>query len=273
MRRPLLIVAVAVLVIWSTAPFLWTILTSLKPAREVFAIPPTLLPHEPTLANYGAIFVQRPFGLYLRNSLVVATLSTLLCLLTAAPAAYALARLRLPQARWIERAILAFALFPPAVFLVPLHDFARLLGAIDSHAGLAVVHAALNLPFAVWTLAAFFRELPLELEDAARVDGFSTPGILLGIVLPLSAPALSATALLVFVFSWNEFLLALTLMSHDRLRTVPVGIAMLTGATSEEIPWGEICAAVIVTTAPVVAILPAFQRWIMSGLTAGAVKG
>lgn len=273
MKRPGVVAAAALLVAWSTAPFVWTVITSLKSAGEVFAIPPTYLPHDLTFANYGAIFVQRPFAAYLRNSVVVALLSTLLCLAAAAPAAYALARLRLPGARWLERSILAFALFPPAVFLVPLHELARRIGAIDSHVGLALVHAALNLPFAVWTLAAFFRELPQELEDAARVDGFSTPGILLGIVLPLSAPALSATALLVFVFSWNEFVLALTLLSRDELRTVPVGIAMLTGATSEEIPWGEICAAVVVTTAPLVAVLPAFQRWIVSGLTAGAVKG
>lgn len=265
--------AVAALVLFSLGPFLWSVLTSLKPAGELFRVPPTWIPRSPSLDNYRDVFDQRPFARYMLNSLLVATVSTLLTLAAAAPAAYAIARLRLRGAALAEKAILAFALFPPAVLLVPLFVAAREAGALNSRMGVAVVHAALNLPFAVWSLASFFRAFPAEIEDAARVDGFSRAGVLLRVVLPVSAPALAATAILVFIFSWNEFVIALTFLTRDELRTVPVGVAMLSGVTVYEIPWGQISAAVVITTLPVVAAVLAFQRGIVRGLSAGAVKG
>jgi multiple sugar transport system permease protein len=262
-----------VLVVFSLGPFLWSVLTSLKPPEELLRVPPTWIPRAPTLDNYGDVLDQRPFVRYTGNSLLVAVLSTFVALAAAAPAAYALARLRVPRAAAIEKAFLAFALFPPAVLLVPLFVAARDVGALNSRLAVAVVHAALNLPFAVWCLTSFFRSFPPELEDAARVDGFSRAGALLRIVLPVSAPALAATAILVFIFSWNEFVVALTFLTRDELRTVPVGVAMLSGANVYEVPWGQISAAVVLTTLPVVAAVLAFQRGIVSGLSAGAVKG
>ncbi|MBD3163081.1 MAG: ABC transporter permease subunit [Candidatus Eisenbacteria bacterium] len=273
MKRAGLGFAVLLLIGFSTGPFLWSVVTSVKPAEEIYEAPPTYLPEEISTESYTEVFARRPFGRYLLNSLIVAAGSTLVALLAGSLAAYGLARLGLPGAGGIERAILFFALFPPAVLLVPLFSVARQLGLINSYLGLILVHAALNLPFVVWTLGAFFRGFPREIEEAARVDGFSRLRILVRIVLPLSAPAIAATAILTFIFSWNEFVIALTFMQRDAMRTVPVGISMLSGATVYDVPWGQISAAIVMTTLPVVAAVLAFQRWILRGLTAGSIKG
>lgn len=273
MRRLGPALGVGVLVAFSLAPFLWTALTSVKPAQELFRSPPTYLPQAPTGENYAALLRDRPFGRYLWNSLVVAAGSGLLALALGALAAYGTARLRLPAAGAIEKGFLLFALLPPALLLAPLYAAARDLALMNTYSGLILVHAALNLPFVVWMLAAFFRQLPQELEDAARVDGFSRLGILARVVLPLSAPALAATGILAFIFSWNEYAIALAFMTRDGMRTVPVAISMLSGASAYEVPWGKICAAVVLTTLPVLAAVLAFQRWILRGLTAGSVKG
>jgi multiple sugar transport system permease protein len=272
-RRVFVAIAVAFLVAFCLGPFLWSVITSIKPNREVFSIPPTYLPSEVSIENYTGVMEQRPFGRYILNSLIVAAGSTILALAAALPAAYALAKLRLPGAPAIERGLIFFALFPPAVLIVPLFSVVRSLGLMNSHAVLIVVHAALNLPLAIWMMAAFFRELPSDLEDAARVDGFSRIGFLLKIALPLAAPAAAATAILLFVFSWNEFVIALTLMIQEEKQTVPVGIAMISGVTTYDIPWGQISAAVVMTTLPVIAAVLLMQKWIIRGLTSGAVKG
>lgn len=266
-------VAVTAVVVFAVGPFAWSLLTSIKPDAELFAIPPTYLPRTLSFEHYTGVFAQRPFATYLWNSVLVALLSTLVALAAGAMAAHVLARLRPRASRFLEYGLLFFALWPPAVLLVPLYTLGRTVGLTDSRLGLAIVHAALNLPFAAWMLTAFFRQLPAEIEEAARVDGFSRWQFLVRVALPLVAPALGATAILIFILSWNEFVIALTFISRDELRTVPVGIAMLTGVTVYEIPWGQISAAVVMTTLPVVVVVLAFQRWIVSGLTAGAVKG
>jgi len=272
-KRALVALAALALAAFCLAPFLWSVLTSVKPNAEVFAIPPTYVPERLSLENYRGVFEQRPFARYVWNSVTVAALSTLFAILAAAPAAYALARFRLRGSAAFERTVLVFALFPPAMLLAPLHAAARVAGWTNSLTALALVHAALNLPFAIWMLASFFRRLPVEIEEAALVDGFTRLQALVRVVAPLSAPAIAATAILVFIFSWNEFVLALTFLTRDDLRTVPVGIALLSGVTVYEIPWGQISAAVVLTTLPVVAAVLAMQERIVSGLTGGAVKG
>jgi multiple sugar transport system permease protein len=273
MRRWALIGGIATVVAASSIPFLWSVLTSVKSTAEVFRTPPTWFPETFSLESYAAVFERRPFARYLLNSVLVAVGSTALALAAGALAAYALTRLRVRRAAFIQGSLLAFALFPPAVLLVPLFRAAGAVGLVNSYAGVILVHAALNVPFAVWALAAFFREIPLEIEEAARVDGFSRLQVLGRIVVPLSAPALAATAILLFIFSWNEFVVALTFLQRDAMRTVPVGISMLSGVTVYEVPWDQISAAIVMTTLPVVVAVLAFQRWILSGLTAGAVKG
>ncbi|OGH59256.1 MAG: hypothetical protein A3G34_02955 [Candidatus Lindowbacteria bacterium RIFCSPLOWO2_12_FULL_62_27] len=266
-------IGLGALILFSLAPSLWTLLTSVKTNAEIFSRPLTYLPAAWSIENYSGMFEQRPFGLYIRSSLIVAAGSTLLALLLAAPAAYAIARFRMRGKRTFELGMLAFSMIPAAVLLAPLTSAARTLGLSNSYLALASIHAALNLPFAVWMLTAFFRQLPVELEEAGRIDGYTRLGVLRAIVLPLAAPALAATAILLFIFSWNEFVVSLILMTRDSTRTVPVGIAMLSGATAYEVPWGQISAAVVLTTFPVVAAVLAFQRRIIQGLTAGAVKG
>ncbi|MFP3867363.1 MAG: carbohydrate ABC transporter permease [Desulfobacteraceae bacterium] len=272
-KRLLVVTMLLAFLSFNLVPLLWTIGTSLKPTPEIFTAPPTLWPQTFTLAHYRTVLVERAFGVYVANSLLVGLGATALALVVGALAAYALARFRHPRAGLVEKGILAAALFPPAVLLIPLYQVALRLGLLNTYVILILSHAALNLPFVVWVLTAFFREVPRELEEAARLDGFSTLGILFRIILPLSLPAVAATAILVFIFSWNEFLFALALITTPAKRTVPVMVALLSGTSLYEIPWGPITAAVVATTAPVVAAILIFQRWIVSGLTAGALKG
>lgn len=265
--------AVAAVVLWSLGPFLWQVVTSLKPSAEVVRVPPTYWPSAPSLASYARVFQTRPFATYILNSAVVALGTTALCTMLGTLAAYAFARLPLPGGAWAVRAILAVALFPPTVLVVPLYRLVQSLGLLNNPLGLILPYAALNLPFTVWVLMTFFKAIPRDLEEAAAVDGLSRWQTLWKVVFPLAAPAVATTAILVFIFSWNEFLLALVFMSKDAARTVPVGIAMLSGVTMYEVPWDQISAAVVVTTLPVVLLVLAFQRRIVEGLTAGAVKG
>lgn len=247
---------IALALTWSLLPFLWQIAASLDP-----------------LENYARIFKARPFAVYMWNSLLVALGTTAATTLIAAGAAYAFSRLRPAGSRAALTFILGLSLFPGTILIVPLKQLVLRAGLLNSLWALIVCYTALNLPFAIWVLKSFFDRLPRDIEEAAWIDGMSRWQTLWRVILPLSAPALATTAILIFIFSWNEFLIALTLISRDSARTVPVGIAMLSGVTVYEIPWGQIAAAVVVTTMPVAAMVLAFQRRIVEGLTAGAVKG
>ncbi|MEK6542851.1 MAG: carbohydrate ABC transporter permease [Elusimicrobiota bacterium] len=265
-------VAIAIVCVWSLAPFLWQVLTSLKASEEIFRVPPEIFPDSWSIESYRKVLTGRAFGTYVLNSLWVGSWATLICVSVASCAAYAMTRLTVKGTAFWQKFLLAPSFLPPAVLAVPLYQLAHFCGITDKPIALVLAYAALNLPFAIWMLAAFFKHLPKELEEAAMLDGLSRMGILLRIILPVSLPALATTSILVFIFCWNEFVLALTLMSRDATRTVPVGIAMLSGASAYEIPWDQITAAVVMTTMPVVLLVLFFQRQIVSGLTAGAVK-
>lgn len=269
----LFFLAIAGVVLWSLGPFLWQVVTSLKPTAEVVKVPPTYWPSHPTLASYVKIFSTRPFGTYILNSVVVALATTALCSVVGTLAAYAFSRLPLPGGEWAVRSILFVALFPPTILVVPLYKLVQAMHLLNNPLGLILPYTALNLPFSIWVLMTFFKAIPKDLEEAAAIDGLSRWQTLWKVVFPLAAPAVATTAILVFIFSWNEFLLALIFMSKDAARTVPVGIAMLSGVTMYEVPWDQISAAVVLTTLPVVALVLAFQKRIVEGLTAGAVKG
>lgn len=273
LARALLACGVAFVAAWSLAPFLWQVVTSLKPASEVAAVPVRYWPSALDASSYAQIFKARPFATYIWNSFLVGLGTTAATTALAAAAAYAFSRLGVPGGRAALLAILGLSLFPGTILIVPLKQLATRAGLLNSLTGLVIAYTALNLPFAIWVLKAFFDRLPRDVEEAAWLDGLSRWQTLWRIVLPLSAPAVATTAILVFIFSWNEFLIAQTLVSRDAARTVPVGIAMLSGVTVYEVPWGQIAAAVVVTTLPVVAMVLAFQRRIVEGLTAGAVKG
>jgi multiple sugar transport system permease protein len=253
-------------------PIAWHLSTSLKSAAEITQIPPTLVPAAPTVSNYVGLFDRRPFLTYCLNSFVIASLSSLLCVIAGSLVAYPLARTRKRVRSAVSSGLLAFAFFPTIVFLFPLYELVRITGLINHPWGLIVPYAALNLPIAVWLLTGYFQQIPIELEEAAAMDGMGPLQTLLRVVLPLATPALSTVAVLVFIFSWNEFMLALTFMNAESAKTVTVAVATLSGAFVYDIPWGLIAAGVIVSSIPLVALVLFFQRRIVAGLTAGSVK-
>ncbi|HEX5000554.1 MAG TPA: carbohydrate ABC transporter permease [Terriglobia bacterium] len=254
------------------APVAWHAISSVKTPEELTAIPPTVLPHEATLDNYRALFARRPFFHYYLNSGAIALWSSLVAIMAASTAAYRLARMRGWGQSVIRSGLLAVAFFPPIVFLFPLYELVRAAGLVNHPWGLILPYSALNLPFAIWLLSGAFRQIPTELEEAAAVDGMTRFQTFRLVVLPLARPSLITAGLLVFIFSWNEFMLALTFMNIETRKTVTVGVATLSGAFSYVIPWGQIAAGVIASAIPLVLLVVFFQRKIVAGLTAGAVK-
>ena len=273
MKKILFYVLLTSILLYCVFPFLWTLQTALKPAGEVFRLPVSYLPETISLENLRDVFAKRPFGRYVVNSFIAAGGATALTLWIASILAFRLRGMALRRAMRIQRWFLVGAILPPALMVIPVFIVMQQLGLVNTYLGLIVTYTGLNLPFAVWMLHAAFRRLPRELDEAAVLDGFSAAGILYRIILPLSRPSLAVTAVLVFIFCWNEFILALTLMPSQARYTVPVGIALLSGASVYEVPWGEINAAVALTTVPIILVIAALQRWIIEGLTQGAVKG
>jgi multiple sugar transport system permease protein len=272
-RRAGLPLAVLVVAAWSLAPALWQVSTALKPDDEITATPTVYLPRPPTLAHVEALFARKPFGAYLANSFLVAGGATLLCILVAALAASALARMETRAKRRILFALVLAALVPPILLLFPLYEAVRALSLLNHPIALVVPYAALSLPLAIWILEAGFAEVPRAVEEAAILDGLTPLRLLLAIRLPLAAPSFVAASVLVFIASWNEFMLALTFMTRDAAKTVTAGIASVGGSSLFEIPWGQLSAAVVIATLPLVVLVLLFERRIASGLTRGAVKG
>jgi multiple sugar transport system permease protein len=264
-----LVCAVAV----ALAPVYWMLTISLKSEVDQFASPPRWFAFSPTLAHYADAFVLRSFGQYLATSATVAVLSTLASVILGTFAAYALARLRWPAklGRRLSLWILSTRMFPPIVSAVPLFLMMRDLHLLNTMAALVIVYTAFNLPFVVWMMRGFFQELPRELEEAAMVDGDSRLGALRRVVLPLVVPGLAATAVFCLIMSWNEFLLALVLTQTDAAMTLPVGIAGR--VTQYEIKWGVMSAAGVVAMLPILIFAMAVQRYLVRGLSLGAVKG
>jgi multiple sugar transport system permease protein len=252
-------------------PLFWIFLTSLKTEAELTRIPITWLPHAPTLENYVRAFHDQPLAIYLFNSLAVALISTALTLFIATLAAYALARLEIGYKGLALGAIIAVSTFPLVTLLVPLFQTMRTLGLLNTYAALVLPYTVLSLPVCTLVLVSFFQSIPIDLENAAMIDGCSRVGALFRIVVPLSAPGVFTAGLLAFVNSWDEFLLALSFNSATSMRTLPVGITLYQGEFA--VPWPVISAALVVGIVPVAALIVMFQQRVISGLTAGGVKG
>ena len=252
-------------------PLFWIFLTSLKTEAELTRIPITWLPHAPTLQNYVRAFHDQPLAIYLFNSLAVALISTALTLFIATLAAYALARLEIGYKDLALGAIIAVSTFPLVTLLVPLFQTMRTLGLLNTYAALVLPYTVLSLPVCTLVLVSFFQSIPIDLENAAMIDGCSRVGALFRIVVPLSAPGVFTAGLLAFVNSWDEFLLALSFNSATSMRTLPVGITLYQGEFA--FPWPVISAALVVGIVPVAALIVMFQQRVISGLTAGGVKG
>jgi ABC-type glycerol-3-phosphate transport system permease component len=266
--RALRVVAAIALLVALVLPLGFALLASMSPERALFG--GDLVPDQLTTAHYDALFTERDFWTPVRNSFVVATATTLLCVSLASACAYALARLRFRGRHLVLGAMLAVSMFPQISVVAPLYLVLRELGLIDTYPGLVLPYLTFALPLAVWLLVGYFRQLPFELEDAAIVDGASRLRVLWEIVLPLAMPGISTTAILTFVYCWNEFLFALSFTTTHERHTVPVAVALFRGQF--QVPWGQILAATIVSTLPVLVLVAAFQRRILSGLTAGSVK-
>jgi multiple sugar transport system permease protein len=261
----LLVIAYALL------PVAWIGALSLKPAADLNDN--RFIPREVSLEHYRAIFQDPQFPAALRNSLGIASLSTVLSVILAMFAAYAIVRLRFRGRRLVLGAALSIGMFPPVAVIGPLFNLWRSVGLFDTWLGLILPYMTFTLPLAIWTLAAFFREIPWDLDQAARVDGATPSQAFRHVIAPLAAPGVFTAAILVFIFAWNDFLFAAALTSTDQARTVPAAIAFFTGSSRFELPTGSIAAASMVVTVPLGAVILFFQRRIIAGLTAGAVKG
>jgi ABC-type glycerol-3-phosphate transport system permease component len=268
-RRRLAAAVLALLLLFALAPFHRALVASLTAEERLYAAP-GLWPERPVLDHYRALWEERGFWQPVRSSLVVAGATTLLCLAAGSLAAYALARLRFRGRAAALGLFLAVAMFPPVSIVSPLYLLLRRLRLIDTYPGLVLPYLAFALPLTVWFLSGYFRRLPRELEEAAWVDGATRLQALWRVVLPAAAPGLAAAGVLIFLACWNELLFALSFTLSPERQTVPVAIALFRGRY--QVPWGEILAASLVATLPVVLLVLAAQRHIVQGLTAGAVK-
>jgi trehalose/maltose transport system permease protein len=275
MRRLLgqvgLYLLVAVIIFYAVFPFYYAIVSSLKPASQLFKL--EYFPTSWAWDNYVSVFREQPFATNIFNSLVVSVSVVALSLLLGVTAAYALGRVQFRGRGVLLMMVLGVSMFPQVAVLSGMFELVRAFGLYNNLFSLTLSYMIFTIPFTVWVLTTFMRGLPKELEEAAVMDGASPWTIITRVFMPLLWPALVTTGLLAFIAAWNEFLFALTFTLTNTQRTVPVAIALITGASQHELPWGNIMAASVIVTVPVVLLVLFFQRRIVSGLTAGAVKG
>jgi multiple sugar transport system permease protein len=272
-KKLLWALGILVVLVYALVPVAWLVSLSLK-APDAIGTDTAFFPHNPTFKNYDDLFsAGSPFLDALRNSFGIAAIATIISIVLAAMAAYALSRLDFPGKTVILSGALAIAMFPPISIVGSLFEVWRNVGLFDTWPGLIIPYMTFSLPLAIYTLSAFYREIPWELEQAAQVDGATPVQAFTKVILPLAAPGTFTAAILVFIFAWNDFLFANTLTSTTAARTVPATLAFFTGASQFQQPIGVISAAAVLVTIPIVIMVLIFQRRIVAGLTAGAVKG
>jgi multiple sugar transport system permease protein len=273
-RSPLQTIAIylgaLLILVWSGGPFVWQFSTSFQLDKALTSGSPSLIPAPFTLEHYYNAFVEKELHRYVWNSLVVSLATTFLCLFVGSLAAFALSRLNVKGRFGILMVILSVSMFPQIALVGPLYLVATNLGLLDTYTALIITYLALGLPLVTWVLFGYFETLPREIDEAARMDGVSIPGLLWHIILPMSLPSLVTTGLLAFITAWNEFLFALAFTSNIDRQTIPVGIANFTNLYY--VPWGDIAAASAVVTVPLIVLVLFFQRHIIEGLTQGGIK-
>jgi trehalose/maltose transport system permease protein len=262
---------VVFIVVYTVFPFYWAIVSSLKEGSALYTV--EFFPKNPKWGNYAAIFKEQPFGRNILNSVIVAVTVVSISLVLSVTASYALARIDFRGRTPLLLLVLSVSMFPQVAVLSGMFELVSWLGIYDTLWSLTLSYMILTLPFTTWVLTTFMRELPKELEEAALVDGAKPLTIITRVFMPLLWPALATTGLLAFISAWNEFLFAITFTLSNERRTVPVAIALISGASRFELPWGRVMAASVIVTVPLVLLVLIFQRRIVSGLTAGAVKG
>jgi ABC-type glycerol-3-phosphate transport system permease component len=270
-KRPALACGAAALGLFTAAPFVWMILTALKPRTEMFVSPPTLLPSAFTLDNVVRLFAETRFGTYLANSALVAAGTVVLTLAVAIPGAYALTRFRWRGREAVSMTVLFTYMFAPIMVIIPFYVLMRSLQLTNTRLGLVLAYTAFCLPFALWLLRSFFQSIPLELEEAALTDGASRPRAVLYVVLPLALPGLIATSTFTFILAWNDYIFARVLLSADELKTLPVGIADLYNASV--VDWGLIMSAGTLVLVPVFIVFLFIQKYLVAGWGSGGIKG
>jgi multiple sugar transport system permease protein len=267
-------IGLGVVIFYALVPVVWLLSLSLKTPKTVGD--GSFVPKAVTFDNYRTLFeggFDSPLLRPLINSVAIALIATVIAVTLASFTAYAIARLSFPGKALILAGALAIAMFPPISVVGPLYDMWRSLGLYDTYPGLIIPYLTFALPLAIYTMVAFFREIPWELEQAAQVDGATPWQAFTRVILPLAAPGVFTAAILVFIFAWNDFVFAITLTSSDASRTVPAAMAFFQGESTFSAPTGSIAAAAVLVTIPIIIFVLIFQRRIVAGLTAGAVKG
>ncbi|MEM1170503.1 MAG: carbohydrate ABC transporter permease [Cyanobacteria bacterium P01_H01_bin.35] len=271
--RIILWISVVLTVIFCLAPVLWQLLTSFKTNEAISAVPNVYFPTPNQLTFEHYLSLGWGFLGYIFNSAFVSIISTIICLGIGAPAAYTLARLKIPGENIIIACVLIVSLFPYVLLFLGLLEIIRAIGLGNNYISLIIPYTGINLPLTILVLRSFFQQLPKDIEDSAKIDGYNTISMLWNIVLPLTIPALVTTGILTFIFAWNEFIFALTFITRSEMYTIPVAVAQLGGTSLFEIPYGAIAAATVTGTFPLVILVLIAQRRIVQGITAGAVKG
>ncbi len=265
-----LYIIILLICIWIIAPYLWQLLTSFTPTSEIAKLPP-LMPSRIDITHYAAVLNDINFRHFIINSFIVATITALFSIALGSMASFATAKLKFRFKPLVLSIILAVSMFPPIAIVSPLYLMIRYAQLRDTYLALILPYTSFALPFMVWTLHNFFREIPDEILDAGKIDGCNTGQLYSKIIIPLTRPAIFTTGILVFIFAWNEFIFALTFTSTPSAQTIPVGIALFPGIY--EVPWGDIAAASIVITLPLIILVMILQKYIISGLLSGSVKG
>jgi multiple sugar transport system permease protein len=270
--RELLAYAVLLaLMIWTLGPLYWMVITSIKTNPEIYGTTATFWPRRPTLANYRVLFTKTPFAVYFQNSALIALTTTAITVLASALGAYALVRLRFPGRRLLARVLVYTYLVPQSLLFIPLFTILVNAGLSNTRTGLVLTYLGFTVPFCTWLLMGYFLSVPVELEEAGLVDGCSRLGVLFRIVMPVTLPALAVTAFFSFTLSWNEYLYASVFVSDVNAKTIPTGIPSF--IIEDVFFWGPMMASTVLSVIPPLAVYFLFQRWLITGLTLGAVKG
>jgi ABC-type glycerol-3-phosphate transport system permease component len=259
------------MLLWTAIPFYWMVATSLKHDKEIYGFEATLIPERPTFANYATVFRETPYMLFLRNSVAVAVGSTVLSMIIACLGAYAIARLNFPGRALLARGLVFTYLVPTSLLFIPMFAMMSALRLTDSLYGLTIAYLGFDVPFCTWLLMGYFRSVPVELEEAARVDGCNRISALVRVVLPMSLPALVVVTFFSFTHAWNEFLYAHVFTSTTSARTVTTGLVNF--MSQDVFFWGPLMASTVMSALPPVLMFLVFQRWVVKGLTLGGVKG
>jgi multiple sugar transport system permease protein len=264
-------VVLALMLLWTAIPFYWMLVTSLKHDKEIYGYEATLIPEKPTVANYITILKDTPYLIFLRNSTVVAVASTVISLIIACLGAYAIARLNFPGRTLLARLLVCTYLVPASLLFIPLFAIMSALRFTDTLYGLTIAYLSGDVPFCTWLLMGYFKSVPTELEEAALVDGCNRVTALIRVVLPVSLPALVVVTFFCFTRAWNEFLYAYVFTSTNAAKTITTGLVNFMSA--DVFFWGPLMASTILSALPPVIMFLVFQRWVVKGLTLGAVKG